>query len=307
MFLMKVSEIGEFGLIRRLGEILGEDFGDDCARVKPEGRDLLLTVDVLVEGVHFLRRYPPEAVGWKAVSVNVSDLVGNGGYPRWILVSLILPPDLEVSYVERVYEGIKRACNFYGCRVVGGNISRGDKVILDVSAVGESTRPVGRSGARPGDLLFVSGTLGDSRAGLELLLMEKKEYEEFELRLIERHLRPTARTDYVRHIQRYATASMDISDGLVIDASHLSERSGVRVDIESERIPISAELRLFCERHGKDPIEYALFGGEDYQLLFTHPAERWNPFLDMTPVGRISEGSGVYVDGEPKEGGHRHF
>ncbi|MDQ7038914.1 MAG: thiamine-phosphate kinase, partial [Aquificota bacterium] len=282
-------------------------FGDDCAKVKPAGGDLLLTVDILVEGVHFLRRYPPETVGWKAVSVNVSDLVGNGGHPKWVLVSLVLPPDLEVSYVERIYMGIKRACDFYGCRVVGGNVSRGEKVILDISAVGESSRPVGRGGARPGDVLFVSGTLGDSRAGLELLLMEKKEYEDFEKRLIERHLRPTARIDYVKHIQKYATASMDISDGLVADAFHLSERSGVRVDIDTRSIPLSRDLRLFCEKHGKDPLEYALFGGEDYQVLFTQPAERWNPFMDMTPVGRISEGSGVYVDGELREGGHRHF
>jgi thiamine-monophosphate kinase len=304
---MRVSDLGEFGLIDRIAGILGEELGDDCAKVEPPRGKILLTVDVLVEGVHFLRRYPPEAVGWKAVSVSVSDLAGNGGHPRWVLVSLIVPADLEVSYVEGIYRGIRKACEFYRCRVVGGNVSRGDGVILDVTAVGEGERPKGRAGAKPGDLLFVSGTLGDSRAGLELLLMERKSYEDFELRLIERHLRPSARVDYVRHIQKYATASMDISDGLVSDAWHISKRSGVRLDIDSSRIPLSEELRLFCHKHGKDPRDYALFGGEDYQLLFTQPETRWNPFMDMTPIGRVSEGSGVYVDGELREGGHTHF
>ncbi len=304
---MKVSDVGEFGLIERIAEILGEDFGDDCAVVEHLEGKILLTVDVLVEDVHFLRRYPPETVGWKAISVNVSDVVGNGGHPRWVLVSLIVPPDLDVSYVEGVYRGIAKACEFYGCKVVGGNMSRGEKIVVDVSLVGDSVKPVGRRGARPGDLLFVSGTLGDARAGLELLLMNRKDYEDFELRLMEKHLRPTARIDYVRHIQKYATASMDVSDGLVADANHLSERSGVRIDIDSSKLPISEDLRKFCRKYGRDPLDYALFGGEDYQVIFTQPETRWNPFMDMTPIGRVSEGSGVYVDGERKEGGHRHF
>ena len=304
---MRVSDLGEFGLIRRIGDVLGEDLIDDCAKVIVGDKILLLTVDILLEGVHFLRRYPPEAVGWKAISVNVSDVVGNGGLPRWALVSLIVPSDLEVEYVDRLYTGIKEACRFYGCKVVGGNLSRGERIGVDVFLVGEGERPLGRSGASPGDLLFVSGTLGDSRAGLDLILMERKNYEDFELRLIERHVRPTARIDYVKHLQKYATASMDVSDGLVADASHIAEASRVRINIESAKVPISRELAAFCRKHGKDPLEYALFGGEDYQVLFTHPRERWNPFMDMTPIGSVSEGSGVYVDGRKVEGGYTHF
>ncbi|WP_457600196.1 thiamine-phosphate kinase [Hydrogenivirga sp.] len=304
---MRISDLGEFGLIKRLKEILGsESIGDDCAHVRLGDRNLLLTTDLMLEGVHFLMRYPPESVGWKAVSVNVSDVVGNGGDPLWALVSLVLP-DLEVSYLERVYRGMKSACEFYGCEVVGGNVSKGERFGIDVFLVGVSDRPVGRRGAKPGDGLFLSGTLGDSRAGLELLLMEKREYEDFELALMERHLRPTARIDYVRHIRKYANASMDVSDGLVADAGHISERSGVRIDIDSSKLPLSRELLRFCEKYGKNPKDYALYGGEDYQLLFTHPEERWNPFMDMTMIGRVSEGSGVFVDGNPAEGGYRHF
>ena len=304
---MLISDLGEFGLIKRLKDILkSQEIGHDCAALKFGDRYLLMTTDALVEGVHFLKRYPPEAVGWKAVSVNVSDVVAGGGNTRWLLVSLILP-DIEVSYVERLYEGIKKACEFYGCEVVGGNVSKGGETIIDVFAVGESERPLRRDGAKPGDSLFVSGTLGDSRAGLELLLENRNDYKPHELALIERHLRPTARIDYVKHLVKYANCAVDISDGLVADAGHIASMSGVRIDIDSKKLPLSKELKMFCEERGKDPVQYALFGGEDYQILFTHPRERWNPFLDMTEIGSVSEGSGVHVDGKEISGGYSHF
>ncbi|GAB6065644.1 thiamine-phosphate kinase [Aquifex pyrophilus] len=306
---MRIKEVGEFGLIERLKNVLSaEIIGDDTAPVKHGKSTLLLTTDTMTEGVHFLREYLPEAIGWKAVSVNVSDVVANGGYPKWILVSLNVPEELELTYVERIYAGMKRACTFYNCEILGGNISKLEKVSISLFLVGEAERFVGRKGARPGDSLFVSGTLGDSRAGLELILMNKKEYEPFELALIERHLRPTARIDYVKHIQKYANASMDISDGLLSDAWHLSERSKVRLNINTEKLPLSRELKLFCEKYKKNPLEYALIGGEDYQLLFTHPKSSWNPFLDMTEIGSVEEGEGVYVDGKlTKPKGWKHF
>ena len=303
---MKISEIGEFGLIRRIGEVLGVEFMNDCAWLRTGGGYLLLTVDALVEDVHFLRSYPPEDVGWKAVSVSVSDVVGNGGLPRWVLVSLVLP-DTDVEYVEGMYRGIKRACDLYGCEVVGGNVSRGEKVVIDVSVLGESKRPVGRGGARPGDAVFVSGPLGDSRAGLELLLKRRDRYEEFEERLIRRHLKPVVKTEFAKHIQRCANASMDISDGLVSDMSHIANVSGVRIDVESDRIPVSDDLRRYCDKYEKDPLHYALFGGEDYELLFTHPTDRIDPSLPMTRIGEVSEGEGVYVDGRRAGDGFTHF
>ena len=306
---LKISQVGEFDLIDRLKNILGEEIiGDDTAPVKIGNQTLLLTTDTLVEGVHFLKSYPPESVGWKAVSVNVSDIVANGGEPLVLLVSLHLPPETELKFVERMYEGMKKACEFYRCRIVGGNISKAKEIVIDVHALGITERFVGRGGAKAGDGLFVSGTLGDSKAGLELLLMKKKNYEPFEVALIERHLRPTARIDYLKHIRKYANASMDISDGLLQDAKHISERSKVRIEIDTSKIPISKELQLFCEKYGKDPLEYALAGGEDYQILFTHPTSRWNPFMDMTQIGTVEEGQGVFVDGKPAEGtGFKHF
>ncbi|RMH80913.1 MAG: thiamine-phosphate kinase [Acidobacteria bacterium] len=305
---MRISQIGEFGLIERIKAIIGNPvIGDDTAPVNIDTQTLLFTCDILIQDRHFKLSYPSSAVGWKAISVNVSDVVANGGEPLYALVSLVLP-DMEVDYVEGLYEGIKRACDFYGCKVVGGNIGKGEKLAIDLFMVGKTGRFVGRRGARLGDSLFVSGTLGDSRAGLELLLMERKNYEPFELRLIEKHLRPTARVDLSKHISKHANASMDISDGLSSDVEKLSKASNVRIRLFSEKIPISEELRLFCKKHGKDPIEYALIGGEDYELLFTHPFEKLNPFLSMFHIGIVEEGEGIFLDHKPIEPmGFDHF
>jgi thiamine-monophosphate kinase len=304
---VRISELGEFGLIRRLARILGSDkIGDDCAFIEQNGKFFVLTTDALVEGVHFLKNINPETLGWKAISVNVSDSVAGGGKPRWVLVSLIIP-DRGVSWVERLYAGIKSACDFYECEVVGGNVARGEKVVIDVFLVGETEKPLRRAGAKPGEGLFVSGTLGDSRAGLELLKEGRGDYKPYELALIERHTRPTARIDYLTHLRKYASACVDISDGLLMDAGHLAERSGVKIEIDSSKLPLSDELRRYCEERGKDPLEYALKGGEDYQLLFCHPASRQNPFMDMTLIGEVLEGEGVWVDGLRTEGGFSHF
>jgi len=305
---MKVSQLGEFGLIEYLkGRFSLEEVGDDTACVKVGENLLLLTCDTLLEGRHFLGSYPMSAVGWKGVSACVSDLIANGGKPLYLLITLLLP-DVELKKVDELYEGITRACEFYGVKLVGGNVVKSERFGIDLFGVGLAERFVGRSGAKAGDGIFVSGTLGDALAGLELILMEKKHYEDFELRLIERHLRPTARIDYISHISKYANASMDISDGLSSDIQHMAKRSGLRFSVQKEKLPLSGELLEYAKRHGKDPYTYALRGGEDYQLLFTHPPSRLNPFLDMTQIGTVEEGEGVFLDGTPLEAqGFDHF
>jgi thiamine-monophosphate kinase len=305
---MKVSQLGEFGLIEHLKSRFSlEEVGDDTACVKVGESLLLLSCDTLLEGRHFLGSYPMSAVGWKGVSACVSDLIANGGKPLYLLTTLLLP-DVELKKVDELYEGITKACEFYRVRLVGGNVVRSERLGIDLFGVGLAERFVGRSGAKVGDGIFVSGTLGDALAGLELILMEKKHYEDFELRLIERHLRPTARIDYIAHISKYANASMDISDGLSSDIQHMAKRSGLRFSVQKEKLPLSRELVEYAKRHGKDPYSYALRGGEDYQLLFTHPPSKLNPFLDMTQIGTVEEGEGVFLDGAPLEArGFDHF
>ncbi len=305
---MKVSQLGEFGLIEHLkNQFSLEEVGDDTACVRVGDNLLLLSCDSLLEERHFLPSYPASAVGWKGVSACVSDLIANGGKPLYLLITLLLP-DVELKKVDELYEGIMRACHFYRVKLVGGNVVRSDRLGIDLFGMGLAERFVGRGGAKVGDSVFVSGTLGDSMAGLELILMEKKHYEDFELRLIERHLRPTARIDYLSHISKYANASMDLSDGLSSDITHMAKRSGLRFSIHKEKLPLSRELLEYAKRHGKDPHQYALKGGEDYQLLFTHPPSRLNPFLDMTQIGTVEEGEGVLLDGAPLEAqGFDHF
>ncbi len=302
--------IGEFELIEKLAGILKEDaIGDDTAYIKINDKGLNITCDAFLEDVHFLIHYPPESLGFKAISINVSDIVANGGKPLYGLISLMVPDYVEERFLERIYEGVKSACEFYNLKIVGGNISKASKLGIDVFLIGEVERFVSRAGANVGDEVLVSGTLGDSYAGFKLLT-SKKTYEEYELRLIERHLRPTARIDYINHIRKYASASMDISDGLSSDLWHMAKRSNVVIEIYKDKIPLSRELKLFASKNNLDPYELALSGGEDYQLLFSQKKEYFNPFLDNTVIGRVIEKGKpmVLMDGKELERkGFDHF
>ncbi|PMP62077.1 MAG: thiamine-phosphate kinase [Hydrogenobaculum sp.] len=303
--------IGEFELIKKLTAILEDNsIGDDTAYINIDNKvSLNITCDAFLEDVHFLRRYPPESIGFKSISINVSDIVANGGKPLYSLISLMIPDDIDERFIERIYEGVKSASLFYNLKIVGGNISKSSKLGIDVFLIGEVDRFVSRAGANVGDDVVVSGTLGDSYAGFKLLT-SKKQYEEYELRLIERHLRPTARIDYINHIRKYASASMDISDGLSSDLWHIAERSNVVIDIDLNKIPISRELRLYASKENLNPYDLALSGGEDYQLLFCQKKEHFNPFLDNTVIGQVVEKGKalVLVNGKELERtGFDHF
>ena len=263
------------------------DFGDDVAFIKNGEEYLLLTVDTLVENIHFLRRYQGCDIGWKLVSINVSDIAAKGGKPLFALITTALPPDLEVTYAEDIYRGIKEALDFYNFDLVGGNTTTSEKICLDLSLLGTAKRVIFRDTPKVGNKIFVSGTLGDSRAGLELLLENKEHYKPYEEKLIKKHLRPIAKLDKALFVEKFAEASMDISDGLVADLRKMVK--GTSAVIYTERLPISEELKLYCKIKGKNPIDYALYGGEDYQILMT--SEK-----DMKPYGFIE--IGVITDEE---------
>jgi thiamine-monophosphate kinase len=247
---MKIGNPGEFGLIRRLAAIapvaraVVKGIGDDCA-VLPWTRDafLLWTCDMLVERVDFTRRDAPALVGRKALGVSLSDIAACGGIPRYALVALGLPSGIAAAYVQNLYRGMRKLAQEFGVSVVGGDISRAPAVTIDVSLLGEvrKKRLVLRSGARPGDIIFVTGRLGGSLAG--------------------RHLRFQPR---VREAQQLVAhygvhAMIDISDGLSSDVGHLIRASGVGADIYAELVPAYPGVNL----------EHALNDGEDFELLFT--------------------------------------
>lgn len=294
---MKVNQLGEFGLIDRLNRILPIDdkdvivgYGDDCACVKLDSTLLLFTIDIQVEGSHFLKeKINPKDLGWKLSTSNVSDIVSCGGNPRWALLSLGLPKDLEYGFIEGVYQGIREAQDYYGFFTIGGNVSACNQVMIDMAMVGQTDRFVGRFGAKPGDYLYISSYLGLSKSGLELILMDKKEYEDFEKRLINKHYRPIARVDLVETVKQ-ANSCIDISDGLVADLWHIVEKSNVKIVIEKEKLPIHPDLELYCKKYNKNLYDYILYSGEEYQLALTSAKE-----LGLIKVGYVEEGNGVYL------------
>ncbi len=300
---MKVSELGEFGLIERLSKLIPINdkdvvvgFGDDTACINVNGQLLLLTGDIQVENRHFIKdKIDPIDLGWKLISSNVSDVVACGGIPRWGLISLGLPKDLEYEFIHNVYKGFKQALDYYKMFIIGGNTSSSSEIILDFFLVGETERFVSRSGAKPDQAIFISDEIGMSRAGLELLLMGKSSYEDFEKRLIKFHTRPKARIDLQYKIQKYAESCIDISDGLVGDLNHISEKSKVKIIIEKDKLPLNDDLKKYCEKYNKNIYDYILYGGEDYQLAFSVKNENKKYFENIFEIGVVQEGKGIYL------------
>lgn len=332
---MRITEIGEFGLIDRVKEALGPPgdgvvvgIGDDVAVLLTRGdRYLLATCDIQVEGIHFLKEaISPYQLGRKAAAINISDIAAMGGLPTYLLVSLALPKETTVEYVDGLYEGLKGETEAAGVQIVGGNMSHSLQIMIDIFLLGEveAEHLLLRSGARPGDKVLVTGSVGDSGAGLALLLDPTIDRStEDAKRVLDAHLIPTPRLKEGRTIARtrIATSMIDVSDGTVSDIDHICEASGVGVRLWADALPISTATRAIAEALGQEPLEWALHGGEDYELIFTAPADKAEELASlvedetMTPVtiiGEIVEKGMTLVlpSGEPlplEPGGWDHF
>jgi thiamine-monophosphate kinase len=251
--------------------------GDDAAVLRPTpGRRLVVTTDVLVEGRHFTAALSdPEDWGWKAVAVNVSDLAAMGAVARWLVLALTVPDAAELATLERVYAGIGEACRAFWVALVGGDTSGGPGLSLAVTALGEADRVVTRSGARPGDRLVVTGPLGAAAAGLALLQRGDRPARELLGRfpgLAAAHRRPTPDLAMgPRLASAGATAMVDVSDGLAGDALHLAEASGVGVEVRDAALPLAPGVAEAAALLGRDPVAFALGGGEDFVLAAALP------------------------------------
>jgi len=308
---IRVSDIGKFGLLSRIARLLPSarddtlvGVGDDVAVARPLAANyLLLTSDALVEGVHFLKdRIGAQELGWKLVAINVSDIASMDGEPRHLLLSLALPPDTDVAWVESLYAGVRDAAEGYSLDVAGGNTSRcPERIVLDVFLLGEVEPEllVRRSGARPGDALCVTGHLGDAAAGLALLLEPSLTIAPEHTAVVSAaHLTPVARLREGRVIAAQgATAMIDISDGLASDVGHLATSSGVGACIGADRIPISDAALAVAGAAGPDALEWALSGGEDYELLFALPPDG---VAELAGAVRSATGTPVSVIGEAR-------
>lgn len=295
---MEVSRIGEFGLIQRLRSIVGEPaegevwVGDDAAVLRAPAGTILFTTDLLLEGVHFDTALTgPQDLGYKAIAVNASDVAAMGGVPRRATVGLGVSPGTELEWIEALYAGMQECCLELDMAVVGGDLSRSEALIISVALLGN---PAGRlfiqrGGARVGDVVCVTGTLGASAAGLLLLRQDRKGRPD----LLRAHLRPTARVQEVQALRRHLpTAMIDVSDGFCADLGHICEASDVGVVIQAGSLPV-ADL----EGSGLDQsaLQLALAGGEDYELCFTIPADRCEAAIPAvvsatgTPVTKVGE------------------
>jgi thiamine-monophosphate kinase len=283
------------------GDII-QGIGDDCAVFRTSGGHGLITTDISIENVHFKRSLSsPEDFGYKAMSGNLSDIAAMGGAARFAFVSLGLPPDLDQSFIDDLYRGMMRAADPAGARILGGDLSRSSIVVINIAVYGEA-HPAGavlRSGARPGDPIYLTGSTGASLAGLEILT-ETGDAEAFQS-LVLKHRIPENRLAWAREIVETfkPTAMIDISDGLLIDLGRLCQASRTGFMIIGENIPLADALKNFALSRGRDPLHYALNSGEEYELLFTsaRPSQKsldLSGGLCATPIGHILAG-GFYL------------
>jgi len=313
----KVSELGEFGLIERLTKDIKiynsstlKGVGDDAAVIRCGGKTILLSTDMLTEGVHFNLMYVPlKHLGYKSVIVNLSDICAMNARPRQITVNLGLSNKFSVEALEELYSGIYQACENYGVDLVGGDTTSSlTGLTISVSVVGEADEEdiVYRSGARPGDLLCVSGDLGGAYMGLQLL---ERENEVFKVNnhmqpqlegydyILARQLRPEARADVVNTFEKLEirpTSMIDISDGLSSEILHLCRNSETGCLLREEMVPIDNQTRQMAAELNINPLVAALNGGEDYELLFTlspGDAEKIKNDPDFTIIGEMTEAS----------------
>jgi len=306
---LKLKDLGEFILIDRIreqasnGEGVYCGIGDDAAVLNlPQGHQLLTSTDLLIEGVHFRHDWTDcEALGHKAVAVNLSDIAAMGGTPRYLYLGLACPDETEVSALNAFLRGALDETEQFGVSLVGGDTCRSPGPwIISVTVEGSvpEYQAVGRDGAQPGDLIMVSGTLGDSALALHLLKQGKEPHAE----LLKRHHQPVARVELGRLLgeKRFATAMIDVSDGLAGDLEHILQASQVDGLIEEGKLPLSEEFEQ-CVGRDQALLELALHGGEDYELLFTVAPEKAAALtelcasrqLPVATIGRIQKGSGV--------------
>jgi thiamine-monophosphate kinase len=286
----RLTAVGEDAVVRLFrtrpgrGVLLGP--GDDAALVRPPpGSRLLLTADLLAEDVHFRRSWAaPEDLGYKLAAVNVSDIAAMGGRPLWALLSLALPPDLEAAFVTRLRRGLLRAARRFGFAIAGGDTcASGSGIVLSLALVGAAGRhALTRAGARPGELIHVTGHLGASTLGLAALERHAGAQLPRPLRAAaRRHLRPEPPLAFAAALARrpLATAAMDVSDGVSRDLARLCAESGAGAEIDLRLLPVRPGTGAAARLLGRDPLAAALHGGEEYELLFT---------ADPADAGRIA-------------------
>ncbi len=312
----KISELGEFGLIDRITQNIQiknkstvKGVGDDAAVLDYNGRHVLFSTDMLTEGVHFNLMYVPlKHLGYKSVIVNLSDIYAMNARPEHVTVNLGLSEKFSVEAVEELYSGIHLACENYGVDLVGGDTTGSlTGLTISVSVLGGAVpgSQVFRSGAKPGDILCVSGDLGGAYMGLQLLERENEVFKASGVQpqldgydyILSRQLKPEARADVIAIFEKLdlkPTSMIDISDGLSSEILHICRNSNVGCRLYEEKVPMDKQTKKMAGELNINPLVAALNGGEDYELLFTlrpEDAEKITNDPDFTVIGEITEAS----------------
>ncbi len=321
--------IDELSALRRIEEHFNTasdsvkvGIGDDAAVVDvTPGMLLVATTDSQVEDVHFVKSLiSPSILARKSVAVSVSDIGAMGGVPRYILASAGFSAGEDEHYLAQIISGFRKSEKEFGVKVIGGNLSASDKVFLDITALGEiePDKVVKRTGAREGDLIYVSGTLGDSALGLKLLRQGAASES-----LVERHLSPQPRLELGRQlaVSGAVTSMIDVSDGLLLDLGRITVDKGLGARIDADKLPLSEEYKSLASEYTEEFFELALCGGEDYELLFTVPAENIDMVseiassveTDVAEIGIVTPEQAIHIldsNGEEiklKQRGFVHF
>lgn len=347
---MQLRQIGELRLLQEIRKRFSAtdstivvNIGDDAAVIAPQKEKIIVTTDMMNEGIHFDLSYTSAFhIGFKLVSVNVSDIFAMGGIPKYLFLNMAIKKDLEEEIFWKLYDGISHAIDVYRISLAGGDLCAAkNEMVVSATVIGYGDKTITRGGASIGDKIYVTGNLGDSACGLEILkrlVDESKDKvrrakleilsKEFSLKLltsqvidwniaeplIRRHLMPVARDS--EEIKRHATSMIDISDGLFIDLCRICDESNVGARIYLDRIPISDSMKIAAGLVGLDPLHLAISGGEDYELLFTASEEfevsGQRSGTKMTCIGEVIEKDRIVVgkngvESELKIEGYQHF
>ena len=308
-----LADVGEFGLIAELTALFtqGEQVlvgpGDDAAVLRVRAGHVVVSTDLLVEGRHFRRDWAEAAdVGHRAAAQNLSDINAMGGRAHSVTIGLAAPSELPAQWALAFAKGFAEECDLVGASVVGGDVTRGDQIVIAVTVIGACTQaPVLRSGAAPGEVLALVGRQGWSAGGLAVLSRGFRSPRV----LVEAYRRPTPPYDAGRAAaEAGATAMIDVSDGLLADAAHIAKASGVALDVRTSALEVPEPLHAVAAATGADAVSLVLSGGEDHSLLATFGSASAVP-EGWTVIGSVAEGEGVTVDGETYAGetGWTHF
>ena len=323
-----IEKLGEFGLIEFIKKHNTKptkqhniflDIGDDCFSFYPhKNLKYVVTTDILIENIHFKRQWAtPQQIGQKAVEVNVSDIASMGNTkPLYAFISLGIPKNTSINFVKQLFNSIKNTCNNYKIHLSGGDTVCAKDITISITLIGICyDKPISRTGAKNGDLIFVTGTFGDSYAGLEILSKNKKILTNYEKLLIKKHLVPKARLKQANLISKNIkiTSMTDSSDGLFKSIELLTENKGAVINME--KIPLSKNLIKYANKNHNKLYNYALFGGEEFELIFTINKKDKNKLEKLLPnvtcIGYINDSKVVYLqNGKTKEikyNGYKHF